>query len=304
MGKGNITERQKQVLNLLTDQYKTPKQVQSRLKISKTAFYKHLNKLKEKGLIIGNAMGGFTKPNLSHMGGVLQKPSFRLHDMELNLKLATTSKYKGRTGFWKGTRFKIFKTTIRVWQKDKHFYSDNVDDCYKQASIFFKQLIYYISQKYKIAIQSYEISHMGEIEEVDSETAKAVNKKGERWQFRGKDNKVWLETDKSLKRNNTETKHTKTSKEDAEQLFEGIHNSWREGSAYLPQQATDIINQILKIQLNAEKKQEVYAENMKAHAELIKRINRRLDAEERQRSREGMKDVNLAYKQAFNQEWW
>jgi len=260
-----ITIKDEQILKLLTDDYLTVIKVSSLLKISRQAVYKHITKLKEKGLLKGSSMRGFTKANLSHKGGF----TFRLHDIELRLILPTESRYKKRTVFYKGSRSHIYRYSVRVWSKDKHFYANSIKECYNQADVFFSLLIQFLEDKYKISIQGVETSHTGEIEKVGCRMAEAVNKEGYRWQFRGPDHKVWLETDKSLKRENSEVKHPETSREDGELIFEGIYNSWRNGTAFTPQKGTEAIYLLIQAQKTTQKQLDYYAKNNASHAMLL-----------------------------------
>lgn len=259
------------MLKYLTDYFYDIKKTASRLKITERAVYKHIGKLRNFSLIIGSSKGGFTKPNLSHMGGFTKQPTFRLHDAEIRLTLRGTSKHNKKTCFYRGTRYHIYKTSIRIWQKNRHFYGNTIKKCYDQAELFWNDMFRMIKEKHNLHIIDIEESHVGEIEEISSEMAKKVNKeakqgKTKRWQFHStEDNKVWFETDKSLKRDNSETKHSDTSREDGELIFEDIYNGYRDKTAYTPRQCTHMINALFE-------DRKFHAENQRSHVEMVREV--------------------------------
>ena len=263
------------IISLLTEQYKTPKQIIYSLKISHSRIYQIINSAKKKGLLKGSQGLGWTKPTLSPippLDNPLDNPptfpmEIRLHGQEFQITLARQTRHKKRVLFRQGARVHIYKQSIVLWGSDQlMFYGNTPDDCLKQSMAFWQNIFYWIEERINQYFFSKNTGVIKQVaahyEEVNSNFAKVQG--NDRIVIRSTaDQKVWLETDKSLKPDNTECKHPDTAHQDAQKVFDDVFNSWRDGKALTPMEATKAIGDLAM-------NMHYYAENMRSHVKAIK----------------------------------
>lgn len=272
-----LTQRETEILKALTEDFLTPSKVSLRLKISKVAVYKHIKKLRLKGYLNGSSYKGFTNAMVSVKGGFTDVPTFpvegpylRLHGREYHLTLKKEYLKKQAPKFLWGTKLYVYKTTARLFQADRHIYAKTTEELKDLSDRFFNAIFNYIEDRLNIPIGNVTISHIGHIAEVNSEFAKAAEAKQSKIYIKApEDGKVWLITDKSLNRNETETTHSKTSLKDSALVFDRVFNAYRSGTALEPLEVTEAIGRLAIIQEKTQQQLLYYAENNAAHSDLL-----------------------------------
>lgn len=246
-------EIKRQILNLLTEDFLSFKQVIKQLNLSRRTAYRYLEEMKNAGIIKGNSWMGFTKNSCAKKGypvvvgggttdqlkniysRTIVKPLLRYHGIEFYIRLSYSTKYRRRVIKFKGSTIIFKRNTITIHSKDNQFEGYSVKDIEKDMLDFFWNYYFpLVESRYNIPFlkegkTNIEIVN-GHIEEYDSETGMWMKKNDmKRYKCRGKDGKVWLEYDESFNANNMEVKHPELHTEDGKILFDKFHNEIRDG---------------------------------------------------------------------------
>lgn len=249
------TKKEEEVRKALTEQFLTPKQIANRRKTSVQVVYKTIKKLKEKGIL----RGSMDTPYHSFNPPSNFKPSLRLHGQQFSVTLSLPSRHRGLTFLLEGVKVKVFNRSIQIWSKHKDFSGSTTEEVLKQSMAYWHTFFLRLEERLKVFFYSQNKGEIRQVaahyEEQDSETGKHCSKKGERLQIRStKDGMVWLTTDKSFRLENTEALHPKTAYEDSQLVFDDIFNSWRDGKAFTPREATDAIGRLATLQAQSQER--------------------------------------------------
>ena len=218
-----LSNNQKEILEMLTTQYLTVRQIANRRKTSDKAVYKVMKKLKEKGYLTGTVMGGVEKTNppvdLAHI--------IRLHGQEFNIHILTQSdRYKQfciKKNIMQldGCTLRLYRNSIELYSC-KSFTGADAEQAHSTSMKFWHEFFLKLEQKLGIIILNGINTSIREVNahysEINNGLAHEKNKKGQQIRFKGEDGKTWLLTDNSFKLNELETIHPELAKEDMEKI--------------------------------------------------------------------------------------
>lgn len=278
-----------QILKYLT-QFITIKKISKYVKISRTATYKHINKLLEKELIrrIGNSYE-VTEQGL-HTINKYSTGLIRLHNLAFKLTILN------KPNNWELKRTKIAE--IRSFSKQielnnnsyeihnfsnikikttnnsiifymPSFYGKDTDDCFKQALDSLFRVIPKVESIFKIVLikdrkANIEIisSHYAKLQDSLAKLYKAENNK---LYVKDESGNIWLIADYSFRVNELETIYNKTAKEDMD-IVQGFLNDLRKN----PINQSQLMGMIGQVTAN----QLIFAENMKSHINAIQTLSK------------------------------
>lgn len=224
---GNVTQTEQEILELLTKEFLTPKQVSIRRGTSVQAVYIIRNRLKRKGLL-NKAYKELTK-NQPTMKGQ------RLHGQEFNIKVVYKGvKFKGKVG----KTIRVDGNTVRVYRNSVEVYSGHsfyADDEWKAFSDslkywwrFFVRLendLDCILVKERVQNITGVCQHFGEL---GNELAEDSNRKDRKVRIYSSRGCLWALADRSWNVDEFETVHPETSKEDMGDVIRPFFNDLRE----------------------------------------------------------------------------
>lgn len=236
-----LSPEQQQILKLLTDEFKTIPQIAIIRRTSVQAVYKSINKIKAKGYLSGNQLGGFKKKQSTFQPPLSSQPRskhfIRLHGQEFNIKILHKSRhYDNKVG----SVIQLDENTIRLYQnsleiytsESRSFIGNNVDEAtslsFKYWNNFFVKLenkleIIFMKEQYEtIKVTNHHYT------EVNNELAREVNINKDKIKiYAPEDGKCWFLIDNSFNLNEAETIHPKTAKEDMGNIVQPFFNNLR-----------------------------------------------------------------------------
>jgi len=256
LGKGlsKLTQAEKEVLYLLTQEFLTTNQIQIRRQCTRQAVNKILQNLKKKGAYnVGCQMVDKSQPTSKKFN----HNTIRLHAQEFNIKILYQDyKYnkileKSNTIIIDGNTIRLNQDTIEVYS-GQAFYSD---DCQKATvksfeywTRFFTRLEHDLkvilvkprSQNIKLVNQHYA--------ETNNELAEESEKKGYKIKvYTTDDGRLWFTIDNSFNLHEAETQHPSSAKEDMQDTVKPFFNDMRDKNHYLPSQIRLTIETILEL---------------------------------------------------------
>lgn len=303
-----LTKKQSEVLHLLSDEFKTIKEISLSRKTSRQAVHKIVKKLKEKGLInrdfkkvdkSGGTLDPFIKQNPN--SDPLISHGIRLHGQEFNIRiLERTSEYenirkKGNKISFDHNTIKLYKDTLEVYS-NKSFIGETPSDAYKKGLDYWKSFFIKLENQFKILIVKDRVHNIKEVKshysETNNELAKDCNKNREKIRIKAdEDNKTWFVIDNSFNLHEAETIHPETSKNDMERVIQPFFKDLRQGDYYLSSEVKTILNQLVNTQIQQTLKlnksielvnksielENKLAINIKEHLKLVKKLNKAVD---------------------------
>ena len=243
-----VTSVQQQILKMYCDQYLEPKEIANRRKTSIRAVYKILKKLREKGLL---KRGSQNRTSL--LGGGVHKTYYRIHGLQFDIKIIQNSEIyqnalaKGNVIPFKDHTLVLYKEKLEIYQGEEQSFDDNsINEAFKQALIYFRELLYRIESRYNVLIlkdQYHNINIVAcHIAEVNNGIAKELYLNKDFIIIKGNDGKTWFRIDYSKKRfKEAETVHPERFKEDAQLIFSNYLNDWRENKPMNNSQLQELI---------------------------------------------------------------
>jgi len=236
-----LTPTQKEVLDLITEEYKTPKQIAFMRGTTVRAVNKIIQKLRQKGALTyvnqkGCAEGG-VPPHGQEPGGTFFAPKkplkrmIRLHGQQFKISLKSLStRYKNQ--MQKANTFYLDNNCIKLWSKTLEIYSnhdfiaDNADKAFSISMQYWRKFFYKLENLLQIPILKGGFKIVKEhYAEIDNEMAKEANRKRQRIEVKAtEDNKTWLQTDNSFKNNELEFVHPITAKLDAIEVLKHFND--------------------------------------------------------------------------------
>jgi len=285
----NLSKHQREILNMLTIDYETPKRIALRRKTSVQAVYKTINKLIEKGYITRGFKRGLKKIQSTKPFKPIKslKTYIRLHGMEWNIKIIYKSRFynklpKNKIIFIDDNTIRLYKNSIEVYSNENlKFEAEDEQRATALSFNYWQKIFNRLENKLKILIikEGYHNINLvnSHYAEVNNELAKEYNEKKVKLKvFSTDEGKLWFEIDHSWNLNEAESKHPITSKPDMTKV-KAVFNDIRDNeNIYLPSQATKLISNIIKAQQHEQSKWSYYAENIKAHTNSIIQLNKTL----------------------------
>jgi len=224
-----LTESEKQVLYLLSEEYLTPKRVAIRLKCSHQNVYKIIKNLRKKGAISKNFKSVEKSDAPSMLPRNIQQVvtnEIRLHSQEYNILILNKDiRYKERKSNLieiDGNTIRLFRNTIEIYIGHS-FYGDDANEAHNKSMKYLKRLIRRIEYDLKIILVKDRTQNIREVKahysEMNNELAKDMNNKKEKLMITAEeDGKNWLSIDNSFNLDEMETIHPETSKEDMDKI--------------------------------------------------------------------------------------
>ena len=242
-----LTSVEQDILNLLSVEFLSIKQIARRRNKTVQSVYKILSTLKKKGIIdkrfnVVEKFQSTFKP---------QPHPIRLHGQEFNIQLL----FKGQK-FQPGKVIEIDNNTIKTYNNSIEVYSHNsfyADDCQKatgDSMAYFSKLFIRLEDNLDIIImkpRSQNISLVNQhYAEVNNELAKETERQGDKIRvYTDEDGKLWFVIDRSLNCNEAETLHPGTAKQDMAEVVRPFFNDLRTNRPPTLSQVMEVIKIIV-----------------------------------------------------------
>lgn len=242
-GKGQgspvLTPTQREVLDMLTREGITPKQIALRRETTPRAVRKIIQKLKQMGAVSTTMM---EVPFLDR--GPEPRNLLRLHAE--HWRIAILWKSEGYNRRWKqgntimdmdGNTVKLHRNVIEVYS-GQNFYGDDEDHVDSKAMAYWSRLGRRLEHDLKVIIVKPRVNNWSRVRQEYATTDSDLAKEQERIQGRRikvyttDDGKLWFTTDQSLTYEH-EAHHGLSAKQDSK-MVNRVLNEWRDGKAMLP----------------------------------------------------------------------
>lgn len=290
-----LTDSEKEVLLMITEEQATPMEITSRRKTKIQATWKIMRSLRKKGAIGGvNQMVNFSLTTGSPVNQVNQ---IRLHAQEFNVRLILSSdRYRkqmldaDRKGIViDGNTVRMFAHAIEV-NSGHDFYGEDCQRATAKSMEYWQRFFARLENDLSIILlkpRSMNIklvnSHYAE---VGNELARQTNANEEKIKiYATDDGKLWFTIDNSLNLHEAESLHPRTSKNDMQQVVAPVFNDLRDfmrktgEKIPLPSEMLAIqyesqrqVLQLTELQLREMSKRDFYAENLKTHVGAIQEL--------------------------------
>ena len=273
----------------------TVKEIAKYRKVSKTAIYRRIYKLLEKGLIrkIGRTYE-LTDLGINRLNSLIGLPQrLRLHN--LAFKITIFNKPKG----WDIKRNKIVQcrayskaTELNNNQYEIHcfsnikvkttsnsiifympsYYGRNTDECFKEALDNLWQVVPKIENLFKIILIKDRKCNIEIISQhyarLQDSLAKIYKEEDNKLYVKDEEGNIWLIADFSFKVSELETIYNKTAKEDMDTM-QNFLNDLRKNPATITQ-VTEMIRSVTTNQM-------IFDKNMKSHLKILNRLGKAVD---------------------------
>lgn len=227
-----LTETEKEVLRLITEEFLNLKQIQLRRQCTRQALYKILRKLKQKGAF-NNGLQVVDKTE-----ALVNQRLIRLHGQEFNIGiLHQNEKYQKQLKssnllFLSGHTIKLYRNSIEIYAgQGISFYGDDTDEAFSKSLEYWKRFITRLEHELSLILLKPRARNIRLVNQHfargESEIAEnAINNKGRIKVFAQEDGKLAFITDDSFGFKEDETVHPVTSKPDREEIDKQV-NDWR-----------------------------------------------------------------------------
>ena len=293
-----LSKTQKEVLDLLTNEFETPKNIAIRRKTSLAAVYKTITILKDKGYISKGFLKGLKKTectNIQPKDKLLNSRYIRLHGQEWNIKILYKSKYynelKNKNIIFDkdGNTIRLYNDSIEVYSNESlKFEALDEHRATSQSFNYWQRVFTRLENKLKVILIKPNYSNIKLVKnhyaEVNNEIAKEYNKNKIKLDIYTTDEgKLWFKIDHSWNLHEAETLHKDTAKQDMTNV-KRYFNDMRDNKPPLNSELAIHLKETILIQKEAAKRELVYAKHMESHAKfvkeatiLLKKINNRQD---------------------------
>ena len=227
-----LTNAEREVLNLISEEFLTVKQIQLRRQCSRQAVYKILKKLKIKGAFNQGLQ------MVDKIDGVVNQKLIRLHSQEFNIKIlfqtenyASTLK-KSNLVYLDGHTVRLYRNSIEIYSGEgTSFYGDSPSLAVSKSLVYWKKFITRVEHEFQIILikpRSRNIRIVNQhFARGDSEICgNAIDNHQRIKVFAEEDGKLAFITDDSFGFKEDETVHPQTSKPDREAIDKQV-NDWR-----------------------------------------------------------------------------
>lgn len=247
-----LTEAEKEVLKMITEDFLTPKQIQLRRHCSRQAFYKILKKLKQKGAL----NSGLQQVDKTDAPVNLQP--IRLHGQEFNIKILYQDQNyqkaleRSNILFLEGHTVKLYRNSIEVYAGEgTSFYGDDAHNAFSKSLVYWKKFFVRLENDLKLILikprsQNIRLVNAHYARGESEIYANATEHKEKIKIFAQEDGKLAFITDDSFGFNEDETVHPKTAKPDREEIDKQI-NDWR---LHHPPTNSELAGHIMQVSQN------------------------------------------------------
>lgn len=265
-----LTQAEKEVLKMITEDFLTPKQIQLRRQCSRQAFYKILKKLKQKGAINTGLQ------QVDKTEAPVNQQLIRLHGQEFHIKIIYQDQNyqkalkNSNILFLEGHTIKLYRNAIEVYAGEgTSFFGDDAHRAFAKSLDYWKRFFVRLENDLKLILVKPRSQNIRIVNQHfargDSEIyANATEHKEKIKIFAKEDGKLAFITDDSFGFNEDETVHPLTSKPDREEIDKQI-NDWR---LYHPPTNSELATNIAGLIQT----QSMFQENIKTHFEVLQGI--------------------------------
>lgn len=226
----DLSDQQKEILHLVTDEFLTLKQIAQRRKTSLQAVYKIIKKLKEKGAFDG----GLNR--VEKVESTFNPSDLRLHGQEFNIRiLYQDNRYqqqlmKSNLEFMDGNSLRLYKNSIEIYS-GQSFFGKDINETEKRSLDYWRRFLARLEHDWKITLLKPRARNIKIVNQHwargNSEISdNAVKEKVRVWVYAEEDGKLCFITDDSFGFREDETLHPITAKPDRKAIDKQI-NDWR-----------------------------------------------------------------------------
>lgn len=278
-----LTQAEKEVLRLISEEFLTPKQIQHRRQCSRQAFYKIFKSLKQKGAI--NTGLQMVDKN---EGLTVNQPKFnsnyvRLHGQEFNIQLLyqdqNYQKAVNRSNilFINGHTIKLYRNSLEIYAGEgTSFYGEDAQEAFSKSLVYWKKFVVRLENDLKVILTKPRSQNIRIVNQHfargDSEIYDHAMKDKKQIKIYAKeDGKLAWITDDSFGFNEDETVHPKTAKPDREEIDKHI-NDWRTNHPPTNSQLATHIQSLGQYTAQNAQNLDQYAIHLKAHVESVQKL--------------------------------
>jgi len=269
-----LTNAEKEVFRLITEEFLTLKQIKIRRQCSRQAVYKILKNLKEKGALDLGCQ------KVDKIEALVNQRPIRLHGQEFNIRiLFQNEKYQStlKTSnliHLNGHTIKLYRNSIEIYAGEGiSFYGDSASQALSKSLVYWKKFITSLEHEFKVILLKPRARN---IRIVNQHFAKgnseicdnAINNHKRIKVFAVEDGKLAFITDDSFGFREDETVHPQTSKPDREAVDKQV-NDWRTNNPPTNSQLTQHISQITTNVSQNTQNLNNYAVHLKAHIKSV-----------------------------------
>lgn len=230
----SLTASEKEVLDMITKDFATPKEITLRRKTKKGVTYKIIRSLRKKGVLtIGKQMvnnlrtAQFTNP-------------IRLHAQEFNIRIiAGSDKYREKIKEWDGKAKIIDGNSVRLFphaievNSGHEYISDDVNKVTADSLLYLKRFLARLENDLSVILIKTRSENITLVNshyaEVGNELARQANANKEKIRiYANEDGILWATFDDSFKLSEAETLHPKTSQRDMGSVVKPHFNDLRD----------------------------------------------------------------------------
>lgn len=264
-----LTQSEKEVLHLLTDEFLTVKQMCLRRKCTRQAIHKILKNLRKKGAYNnGLQMVDKTNPLVNQTGLI------RLHGQEFNIKIIwQDDKFQeflknSNILYLDGNTVRLYKNSIEIYS-GQSFYADNEQTATSKSLEYWRKFFVRLEHDLKVILFKQRSANIKLVNQhyarTNSEISESAIERGERIRvYAQEDGKLCFITDDSFGFKEDETLHPQTAKQDRKSIDKQV-NDWRINNPPTQSELAISIQEVTKNQL-------IFSENMKSHISAIQKI--------------------------------
>jgi len=248
-----LTKTELEVALLLSKEFLTPKQISIRRQTSVQAVYKVINKLKDKGAIKRSFdMVEKTLPTLQP-NSTFYSHGIRLHGIEFNVKiLFCNNRYKevlkkSNLFYVDGNTINLYRNSLEIYG-NKSFFADDVAGVMRKSVEYFHRIFVRLEHDLNIIILKNRSQNIrmvnAHFSEVNNEFARECNTRADKIRvYTRDDGKLWFMIDNSFNLHEAETLHSKTAKEDMEEVVKPFFNDLRDNKPPLLSDVMKVLNE-------------------------------------------------------------
>lgn len=241
-----LTQAEKEVLCMITQEYLSAKQIASRRKCTKQAVHKIIKSLKEKGAYnlgcqLVDQTNGTSQPVNQirlHAQQFVMRILWKDHRYKKLLEKANQIELDGNT-------IKLWNNTIEIYSNTS-FYGDDLQQAMAKSIKYWDILIARLEHDVHCILKKPRSQNIKMVRahyaETNNEIAKDIDNSGDRWikVYAKEDSRLWFIIDNSYNLHEAETVHSKTGKEDMEKV-KAVFNDIRDHSIDLPSETKEMI---------------------------------------------------------------
>jgi DNA-binding CsgD family transcriptional regulator len=267
VGGVSLTNREKEVLTLLTIEYLTPAQIALRRKCSKQAVHKIIKSLVVKGAYnrrtLQSQAPSETKVDFFGVtprggGGVPPFPmeQIRLHAQRWRIEIINKSiaynllREKANTIKLDLNTVRLHKDVVEVYSNNS-FYGDTANNATVKSLSYWDGFFVRLEQELKVTLIKPRHNNIklvySEYAQVNNELAKQCNINQEKIKVYAKeDGKLWFLIDNSFKLHEAETVHAETAERDMQEVITPFFNDLRRNPVTMSE-IMDAINSLVQV---------------------------------------------------------